>query len=151
MSHTTLYLANFWFQSQVAGTKFRRLNSGLKGFETCFQCLKVSTEAEKFNGASRKIAQNMFHCVILIVLCLYHCVILILFIVAQLNVPAQVDISRPVVLNLVGGTEPHKFYTCIHQALRSWKNRMRVVHFFFLLSLLKISCHRTPETDSQNP
>ena len=38
---------------------------------------------------------------------------------------------RPVVLNLVGGTEPHKFHTCINRTLRSWKNKMCVVNFIF--------------------
>ena len=31
---------------------------------------------------------------------------------------------KTVVLNFVGGTEPLKFHTCIHQTLRSWKNEM---------------------------
>ena len=57
----------------------------------------------------------------------------------------------PVVLNLVGGTEPHNFHTCIYRTLRSWKNKMCAVNFFFLLLLLKISWHRTLETDSPNP
>ena len=39
--------------------------------------------------------------------------------------------SNPVVFNLVGGTESHKFHTCIHWTLRSWKNKMFVVIFFF--------------------
>ena len=46
---------------------------------------------------------------------------------------------KAVVLNLVGGIEPHKFHTCIHRILRSWKNEMCVVNFvLFLLLLLKI-------------
>ena len=36
---------------------------------------------------------------------------------------------RPVFLNLVGGTGPHKFHTCIHRTLRSWKNKMSVMKF----------------------
>ena len=28
--------------------------------------------------------------------------------------------SNPVVLNLVGGTEHHKFHACIHRTLRTW-------------------------------
>jgi len=36
-----------------------------------------------------------------------------------------------VVLNLVGGSEPHKFHSCIHRTLRSWKNKMCVVNFIF--------------------
>ena len=36
-----------------------------------------------------------------------------------------------VILNLVRGTEPHKFHTCIHRTLRSYKNKMRVVNFIF--------------------
>ena len=31
-------------------------------------------------------------------------------------------VVRPVVLKLVGGTEPHKFHTYIHRTLQSWKN-----------------------------
>ena len=38
-----------------------------------------------------------------------------------------------VVLNLVGGTEPHKFHTCIHWTLRSWKNKMCVVNFIYFI------------------
>ena len=38
---------------------------------------------------------------------------------------------RAVVLNLVGGTESHKFHTCIHRTLRSWKNKMGVVKYIF--------------------
>ena len=57
-----------------------------------------------------------------------------------------------VVLNLAGGTEPHKFHICIHRTLRSCKNEMCVVNvIYFLLLLLKISCRRIPETDSPNP
>ena len=37
-----------------------------------------------------------------------------------------------VVLNLVVGTEPHKFNTCIHRTFRSRKNKMCVVNFIFL-------------------
>ena len=60
--------------------------------------------------------------------------------------------ARSVVLNLVGGTEPHKFHTCIHRTLRSWKNKMCVVIFIFLnFYCFKISCRRTPEIDSSNP
>ena len=33
-------------------------------------------------------------------------------------------VVRPVALKLVGGTEPHKFHTYIHQTLQSWKNKM---------------------------
>ena len=33
-------------------------------------------------------------------------------------------------LNLVGGTEPHKFHTCIHRTLRSWS--------FFILQIQNI-------------
>ena len=33
---------------------------------------------------------------------------------------------KAVVLNSVGGTEPHKFHTCIHGTLRSWN-----FYFFF--------------------
>ena len=58
---------------------------------------------------------------------------------------------RAVVLKLVGGTETHKFHTWIHRTLHSCKNKMCVVKFIFLLLLLKISCRRTPETDSPNP
>ena len=32
--------------------------------------------------------------------------------------------STTVVLNPFGGTEPHKFHTCIHKRLYSWKIRM---------------------------
>ena len=57
--------------------------------------------------------------------------------------------SMSVVLNLVGRTEPHKFHTCIHRTVRSWKNKMCVVNFILLL--LKISCRQTPDTDSPSP
>ena len=33
---------------------------------------------------------------------------------------------------LVGGTEPHKFHTCIHRTLRSCKNMMCVRNFIFI-------------------
>ena len=39
------------------------------------------------------------------------------------------------VLNLAGGTEPCKFYTCIHRTLRGWKNKMSVmtlIYFTFI-------------------
>ena len=38
-----------------------------------------------------------------------------------------------VVLNLVGGTESHKFHTCIHQIFRSWKNKMCVINFIYFI------------------
>jgi len=31
MSYSALYLANFWFQSQVAGTNFHRVRRPLEG------------------------------------------------------------------------------------------------------------------------
>ena len=37
----------------------------------------------------------------------------------------------PVVLNLVGGTEPDKFHPCIHRTFRRWKNKLGVVNFVF--------------------
>jgi len=59
---------------------------------------------------------------------------------------------RAEVLNPVGGTEPHRSHTCIHQTLRIWKNKMCVVNFiFFTFLLLKISCRRNPETDFTKP
>ena len=39
--------------------------------------------------------------------------------------------SRTLILNLVGGTEPHKFDTCIHLTLRNWKNKICVVNFIY--------------------
>ena len=46
--------------------------------------------------------------------------------------------SHPITVinNLVGGTETHKFHTCIHRTLRSWKNIMCVRNFilFFYCS-----------------
>ena len=39
--------------------------------------------------------------------------------------------SKSVVLNLVGGTEPHKFHTCIHRTLRSCKNKKCFLFFKF--------------------
>ena len=61
-------------------------------------------------------------------------------------------VARSVVLSLVGGTEPHKFHTCIHRNLRRWKNIMCLVNFIFLTfnaqNLLSpnplILTHRTP-------
>ena len=66
--------------------------------------------------------------------------------------------DRPMVLNLVGGTEPHKFYTCIHWTLRSWKNKMCVVNFILFIFIAQKSLaaeplkltHRTPGVRS-NP
>ena len=37
---------------------------------------------------------------------------------------------RTVVLNLLGGTKPHKFHTCIHRT-RRWKKKMCVVNFIY--------------------
>ena len=47
--------------------------------------------------------------------------------------------SKPVVLNLVGATGPHKFHTCIHRTLRSWKNK---ISFFSSSYSLKLT-HRS--------
>ena len=41
------------------------------------------------------------------------------------------------VLNLVVGTEPHKFHTCIHGTLRVWKNKMCVVKFIFFTFIVQ--------------
>ena len=38
---------------------------------------------------------------------------------------------KPVVINLVGGTELHKFHTCIRRTLRSWKNKICIVNFIY--------------------
>ena len=43
---------------------------------------------------------------------------------------------NPVVLNLIGGTEPHKFHTCIHRTIRSWKNKICREFFFIAQNLL---------------
>ena len=37
------------------------------------------------------------------------------------------------VYNLVGGIEPHKFHTCIHRTLRSFKNKMSVMNFIYFI------------------
>ena len=42
------------------------------------------------------------------------------------------------VLNLVGGTELHKFRTCIHRTLRNWKNKMC---FFFQIQNVYITIY----------
>ena len=57
---------------------------------------------------------------------------------------------KAVVINLAGGTEPHKFHTCIHRTLAVEKIKFVSWVLFFILLLLKISCRRTPETDSSN-
>ena len=46
--------------------------------------------------------------------------------------PQQLSCS-PVVLNPAGGTEPHKFHTCIHRTLRSCKNKVCVVNFIYFI------------------
>ena len=46
------------------------------------------------------------------------------------------------VLNIFGGTGPHKFHTCIHRTLRSWKNEM----CFFYSSYSKPPNPQTAET-----
>ena len=55
---------------------------------------------------------------------------------------------KPVVLNRVGGTEPHKFHTCIHRTLGSWKNKMCVMNFHFYCSK---SLDSTNPSDSIKP
>ena len=47
--------------------------------------------------------------------------------IRELGINPVMYMYKSVVLNLFGGIEPRKLYTCIHQALRSWKNKM---HFF---------------------
>ena len=43
-----------------------------------------------------------------------------------------IPLSKTVAPNLNGGTEPHKFHTCIHRTLRSCKNKMCVVNFIYI-------------------